>query len=98
MLVFTSLRCPVSKKYLERFEEFAREYSSRSVRLLATSVETAETESMARIRERLRDRPVPFEWLHDGTQRIGRDYGAYVTPQVVVLDERRRVTYAGSVG
>jgi peroxiredoxin len=96
VLVFTSLRCPMSKKYLERFEEFAREYAARSVRLLATSVETAAMESMGKIRERLRDRPVPYEWLHDGTQQIGRDYGAYVTPQVVILDEGRRVVYAGA--
>lgn len=96
VLVFTSLRCPMSKKYLERFDEFAREYAERSVRLLAVSVETAESESMPRVRERLRLRPVPYAWLHDPSQRMGIDYGAYVTPQVVVLGAEQRVVYAGA--
>jgi peroxiredoxin len=96
VLVFTSLRCPMSRKYLERFDEFAREYAERSVKLLAVSVETAESESMDHIRERLRTRPVPYAWLHDPTQRMGIDYGAYVTPQVVVLGAERRVVYAGA--
>ena len=37
-----------------------------------------------------------FDYVIDPTQKIGRSYGAILTPQAFVLDKNRRIAYLGA--
>jgi hypothetical protein len=47
--------------------------------------------------DRKNKKPFNFPYLYDPTQKIGRDYGATVTPHVFVLCPKRKIAYMGSV-
>ncbi len=50
---------------------------------------------LARIRERVKEHQLPFDYLYDGSQATGRAYGALATPTLFVLDGKRRIVYLG---
>jgi hypothetical protein len=35
--------------------------------------------------------------LHDDGQKVGREYGAAVTPHVFLLDRNRKIAYMGAI-
>lgn len=96
VIVFTSRKCPVSKAYQTRFTELSGEFEMHGLQMTAISVATGANEQLDKVREELKVHPRPYPWLHDPTQQVGKDYGAYVTPQVFVLDAQRRVVYMGA--
>ena len=49
------------------------------------------------MKERAKQKKFNFPYLYDPSQKIGRDYGAKVTPHVFVLDQKRRIAYMGAV-
>jgi peroxiredoxin len=96
VIVFTSRKCPVSQAYQTRFTELWAEFETHGLQMVAISVATGANEQLDKVREELKVHPRPYPWLHDPTQQVGRDFGAYVTPQVFVLDAQRRVVYMGA--
>lgn len=96
VIVFMSRKCPVSREYRTRFTELCAEFEPHGLEMIAISVATGANEQLDKVREELKVHPRPYPWLHDPTQNVGRDFGAYVTPQVFVLDARRRVVYMGA--
>ena len=49
------------------------------------------------MKKRAADKGFNFPYLYDASQKIGRDYGATVTPHVFVLDQDRKIAYIGAV-
>jgi peroxiredoxin len=96
VLIFTSQKCPVSKAYESRFAELTTDFADRGVRVVALSVATAANEQLDKVREKFEKEPRPYVYLHDPSQAVGRSFGAYVTPQVFVLDSERKVAYMGA--
>ena len=96
VLIFTSQKCPVSKAYETRFAELTTDFADRGVRVVALSVATAANEQLDKVRQRFEKDPRPYVYLHDPSQAVGRSFGAYVTPQVFVLDSERKVAYMGA--
>jgi peroxiredoxin len=96
VLIFTSQKCPVSKAYEARFAELSADFADRGLRVVALSVATGANEQLDKVRQRFEREPRPYLYLHDPTQAVGRTYGAYVTPQVFILDAQRKVAYMGA--
>ena len=96
VIVFLSRKCPVSREYQTRFTELCAEFEPHGLQMVGISVATGANEQLDKVREELKVHPRPYPWLHDPTQKVGRDYGAYVTPQLFVLDSERRVVYMGA--
>jgi hypothetical protein len=49
------------------------------------------------MKERAEEKGFPFAYLYDSSQQIARDFGATVTPHAFVLNEQRKVVYAGAI-
>jgi len=60
-------------------------------------VNTIADDRLDKMKERAAKKGFNFPYLYDATQKIGRDYGATVTPHVFVLDKDRKIAYVGAV-
>jgi peroxiredoxin len=97
VLVFTCNHCPVAQAYQERLIALEKEYQSKEVQVVAVNVNNIEPDRLEAMKKRAKDKSFNFPYLYDATQKIGRDYGATVTPHVFVLDKDRKIAYMGAV-
>ncbi len=97
IVVFIANHCPVAAACEERIKALAADYRDRGVDLIAMSVSQLESDRLAKMKERAQDSGFLFPYLHDGTQSVGRRYGATVTPQVFILNSERRIAYMGAI-
>jgi peroxiredoxin len=97
VVVFTCNHCPVAQAYEQRLIKLANERRKQGVEFVAISVSNYEADNLEAMKKRAADLKLPFVYLHDPTQQIGKKYGALWTPSVFLLDAKRRVVYMGSV-
>jgi peroxiredoxin len=95
--VFTCNSCPVAIAYEDRLIALANEYKDKDVEFVAINVNNDESNALAAMKERAEEKGFPFAYLYDSSQQIARDYGATVTPHTFVLNEQRKVVYAGAI-
>ena len=96
VVVFTCNHCPVAKGYEERMIAFAKKYAGRGVQMVAINVNRIEADRLDAMRERAKEKQLPYPYLFDESQRSARAYGATVTPHFFVLDGERRFVYMGA--
>lgn len=97
VLVFTCNHCPVAASYEDRLVELAKDYQSKGVQLIAVNVNTIAPDRLDKMKERAEEKGFNFPYLYDESQKIGRNYGAKVTPHVFVLDSARKIAYIGPI-
>jgi peroxiredoxin len=97
VVVFTCNHCPVAQAYEGRLIVLQRQYKSKGVQLVAVNVNKMPADQLDAMKKRAKEKGFNFPYLYDATQKIGRDYGATVTPHVFVLDQRRKIAYIGAV-
>lgn len=97
VLVFTCNHCPVAKAYEDRLVALQKDYQAKGVQLLAVNVNNQPADRLDAMKIREKQKGFNFPYLYDATQKIGRDYGAKVTPHVFLLDKNRKVAYQGAV-
>ncbi len=95
--VFTCNHCPVAIDYEDRLVALQKKYKPKGVRVIAVNVNNLAADRLQPMKKRAKDKKFNFPYLYDPTQKIGRDYGATVTPHVFVLDKDRKVAYVGAV-
>ncbi len=109
VIAFLANHCPYVGKVEDRVIDLAKQYQDKNVRIVAVCVtpppeyapegynkEYCEQDTLAKIRERVKDKNYPFAYGRDDSQKIGRDYGAVSTPTFFVLDKERKVRYEGA--
>lgn len=96
VVCFTCNHCPVAAAYEDRFIQFTRDYKDKGVAFVAVNVNNIPADRLDRMKTRAEQKGFNFPYLYDPTQKIGRAYGAIVTPQLFVLDEDRRIAYMGA--
>jgi len=96
VVAFTCNHCPVANAYVERFNEFAKTYKDKNVRLVAISVSDMEADSLENMKKRAKEKNYQFDYLQDLSQETARNFGALVTPHLYVLDEDRKIAYMGA--
>jgi peroxiredoxin len=96
-LVFTCNHCPVAKAYEDRLNALQEDYADKDVQVVAINVNNAEAEKLPAMKERAEEKGFEFPYLSDPTQKVGRDYGAKVTPHVFLLDAKRNLAFVGPV-
>jgi peroxiredoxin len=94
LVVVTCNHCPVALDYEDRIIAFAKKYSEK-IGVVAISVSLEEDDSLAEMKKRAKKKDLPYPYLRDESQRIGRALGAYVTPQFFLLNKERKVVYMG---
>lgn len=97
VLVFTCNHCPVASAYEKRLIELQEAYTAKGVQVVAVNVNNIEPDRLDKMKQRAKERKFNFPYLYDASQKLGRDYGATVTPHVFVLDQKRKVAYMGAV-
>ena len=96
-LIFTCNQCPVAAGYERRIKQLQKEYQNKGVQVIAVSVSQHAEDSLSRMKERAELGEFNFPYIWDGTQEIGRKYGASVTPHAFVIDADRKIVYMGKI-
>jgi peroxiredoxin len=97
VLVFTCNHCPVAVAYEDRLVALAKEYEPKGVQFVAVNCNNIPADRLDKMKERAEEKGFKFPYLYDSSQKMGRDYGATVTPHVFVLTKDRKVAYMGAV-
>jgi len=97
VLVFTCNHCPVAVAYEDRLVELQKDYDDKGIQLIAVNVNNLPADRLEPMKKRAEQKGFNFPYLYDSSQKIGRDYGAKVTPHVFVLDQDRKVAYVGAI-
>ncbi|MBX9789597.1 MAG: thioredoxin family protein [Pirellulales bacterium] len=97
VLVFTCNHCPVAIALEDRIIELQKDYAGKKVQVIAVNVNKGEDDDLDNMKERVTEKGFNFPYLFDPSQAIARDYGARVTPDVVVLNKARKVVYTGAI-
>ncbi len=95
VIAFTCNHCPVAQMYEDRFVRFAKGYKRGGVQFVAINCSLLPPDNLEKMKKRAREKGFTFDYLADPSQQTGRDYGATVTPQLFVLDQKRTIAYMG---
>jgi len=100
VVVFTCNHCPVAVAYQDRLIALQKDYESKGVQVVAinsNSPKVQPPDSFENMKKRAKEKEFNFPYLFDETQDVARHYGATCTPHVFVLDQDRKIAYAGAV-
>jgi len=97
VLVFLGNHCPVVQAYEDRLIDFTAAYKDKGVKVVGISVNDIDSDRLPGIKTYTKDHKSNYIYGYDESQKIGRDYGAVVTPQFFVLDKERKVRYTGAM-
>jgi hypothetical protein len=95
VVVFTTLDCPVVKRYLPRLKELEEQYRDRGVQFLALNV--GADDPLVEVAAQGLQADLAFPVGRDFDGRLAESVGATRTPEVVVLDGRQRLRYRGRI-
>ena len=98
VLVFTCASCPTAVDYEDRINDLAKRLGGPNgkVAVVAVCVNRVKGDSIAELTERAKQREFAFDYLHDESQKIAKDYGAIFTPEFYVLGRDRKLVYMGA--
>lgn len=99
VVVFTCVQCPVAQDYEERIVAFVKKHAAADskVGFVAINVCLGEDEAMPKMAAQAKKAGYEFPYLADVSQKVGRAYGATVTPEFFVLNKERKVVYMGAM-
>src|SRR5262249_41673922 len=99
VMVITCNHCPVAVAYEDRIIEFTKKHAGpdSKVALVAINVNNNEEDKMPAMQNRAKSKGFNFSYLYDPSQKVGKDYGASVTPEFFVLDKARKIVYMGAL-
>ncbi|MEJ7639230.1 MAG: redoxin family protein [Singulisphaera sp.] len=97
VLVFLANHCPVVTAYEDRIIDLANELKGKSVKFIGVSVNRMDSDRLPAIKERVKDKGYNYIYGFDESQKIGKAYGASVTPEFFVLDKDRVIRYTGAL-
>lgn len=98
VLVFTCASCPTAVDYEDRINDLTKRLGGPNgkVAIVAVCVNRVKGDSLAELTERAKQREFAFDYLHDESQKIAKDYGAIFTPEFYVLGRDRKIVYMGA--
>lgn len=97
ILVFLANHCPVVTAYEDRIIDLANDFKGKSVKVVGVSVNRMDSDRLPAIKERVKDKGYNYVYGFDESQKIGKAYGASVTPEFFVLDKDRVIRYTGAL-
>jgi len=98
LVVFWCNHCPFVKHLQSAFVEFAKEYQSRGLAIVAISandIETHPDDAPAQMKRVAANSGYTFPYLYDESQDVARAYRAACTPDFFLYDSERRLAYRG---
>lgn len=100
VIMFTCNHCPFVKAYEDRLIQIQKDYSDKSVSLVAiNSNETINypEDTFEKMQIRVTEKSYNFPYLRDEDQSVASSYGASFTPEIFVFDIDRKLRYHGRI-
>ena len=95
VVAFLGTECPLVKLYAKRLQAMHREFESNSITFVG--INSNQQDSIAEIQHFVRSFEIGFPVLKDPGNRVADMFGAMRTPEVFVLDDRRKIVYRGTI-
>ncbi len=96
VVAFIANHCPMATAYLPRWKRLVADFEDKGVTFVAISSSRFPADSLEHMKTHIKKHRFTFDYLHDGSQKIGRAYGVFRTPTFFVLDAERHVRYMGA--
>ena len=96
-VVFTCNHCPVAQAYEDRIIELAGDYQDKGVKFVAINVNNLDQDKLPAMKTRAEEKDYQFPYLYDPSQKIGRAFGATVTPHAFLFDGKHKLAYVGAI-
>ena len=97
VVIFTCNPCPVAVAYEDRMVALQKEFKKQGVQFVAICSNSGDDATLPKLKERAESKKFNFPYLRDDNQKVGREYGAAVTPHVFLLDRKRNIAYMGAI-
>ncbi len=94
-LMFISTQCPVSNAYNERMVKLHETFSSAGVRFVG--INSNKAESPDEITSHCKEHGFKFLVLKDDANKVADAYGAQVTPEIYVINQKGKLLYHGRI-
>jgi len=98
LVMFICNHCPYVKLIKKALVEYASDYMSKGVGIVAISsndVENYPQDGPEKMKEDAKAHGYPFPYLFDETQKVAQDYKAACTPDFFLFDENLELSYRG---
>ena len=95
VVIFISTQCPVFNHYNERIIALYNDYKDQGIQFIG--INSNKNESVEEIAEHNKTNKFDFVVLKDLRNEIADKFGARRTPEVYLLDEKRRLRYRGAI-
>lgn len=99
-IIFTCNHCPYAQAYQERIKAIQKKFGDRGAQVIAINSNDSENYPEDGFEEmvlRAKQKKFNFPYLRDESQEVARKFGAQVTPDCFVFDEKRKLVYRGRV-
>lgn len=100
VVIFMCNHCPYVKAVLRRLINLQNDFEKQSVQLVGINVNDIEKypdDSPEHMKALAEKKDLPFPYLFDATQEVGKAYDAVCTPDIYVYGEERKLLYRGRV-
>ena len=103
VIVFTCNHCPFAELYIQRMNDFYREYAPKGIPLIAINPMDSilyEDETLEEMKKKVIRDIIVYPYLQDHTQSIARTFNAAFTPQVFVIQRKAnewKIVYQGII-
>jgi peroxiredoxin len=98
MVWFICNHCPYVKHIRSGLAQFARDYASKRVAIVAINsndVENYPDDSPAKMKEEVKAAGYAFPYLYDESQAVAKAYRAACTPDLYLFDKNQKLVYRG---
>ncbi len=94
-LMFISTQCPVSNAYNERMVQLHESFARKGVSFVGINSNKEETPE--EIASHCKDHGFKFMVLKDEQNKVADEYGAQVTPEIFVVNQKGTLLYHGRI-
>ena len=98
VVAFLANHCPAVQACEDRLFDTVKEFKGKSVKFVGVCCSNPgmeDEDGLAAIKKKITDGKYNMAYGYDGSGKIGKSFGATVTPQFFVLDKDRAVRYTG---
>jgi len=95
VVMFIATQCPISNDYNERMVKLHDQYASKDITFLG--INPNKQESISEVKAHAAKNGFKFVVLKDANNVVADEYGAQVTPEIFVIDNKGVVRYHGRI-
>jgi hypothetical protein len=95
VFVFTRTDCPIANRYAPEIQKLYERYRSRDVKIALVYVDPRESPDS--IRQHMKEFAYTCPAFRDPQHKLAAHCGATITPEAVVFDKNRSLTYLGRI-